>query len=52
LGVRPAGLAVGAVDLDHGEPDRVQVASQPGAVGAGAFHPDHLEGAVFAKPCR
>ena len=52
LAVRPAGLAVGAVDLHHGEPDRAQIAGQPGTVGAGALHADRLECAVLAEPCR
>ena len=38
-----AGLAVGAVDLDHLHPGGTQEPGKPGAVGAGALHPPPVQ---------
>jgi hypothetical protein len=48
--VRAARLAVGAVDLHHGNPDRAQIAGQRSTVGTGALHADRGEVAVSAEP--
>jgi hypothetical protein len=41
-------VGVGTVDLDHADTGGLQVAGQPRAVGAGAFHADGLHAAVAA----
>ena len=48
----PAGPPVGPVDLDHPHLLVKQVASQAGAVAAGALHADHTDLAVAAKPAQ
>jgi hypothetical protein len=52
LAVATSFLPVGTIDLDYGHTRRGEVASQPGAVGAGAFHPDPLERTERAEPTR
>ena len=48
----PAGASVGPVDLDHPHLLIKQVASQAGAVAAGALHADHPDLSVAAKPAQ
>ena len=43
-------LPVRAIDLDHRDAGTVQLAGQPGPIGAGALHADQLDDAVRAQP--
>ena len=52
LAMLPAGAPVGPVDLDHPHLLIKQVASQAGAVAAGALHADHTDVSVAAKPAQ
>jgi hypothetical protein len=52
LAMLPAGSPVGPVGLDHPHLLIEQVASQAGAVAAGALHPDHTDLSVVAKPAQ
>jgi len=52
LALGSAGGAIGAVDLDHGDPGGVKVAGEPGAVAAGPFDPDALNGPETHEPVR
>jgi hypothetical protein len=50
LALPPPVLAVGAVDLDHPDTGRGDVAGQAGAVAAGPFDPDQADGPEPAQP--
>jgi Ser/Thr protein kinase RdoA (MazF antagonist) len=52
LAVSAAGLAVGSVDLGHGEPGRAEIAGQGRAVAAGAFQADPVDDAMRSEPRR
>ena len=50
LALPAAVLAVGAVNLDHADTGRGDMAGQAGAVAAGAFDPDQADGPEPAQP--
>jgi hypothetical protein len=50
LAVQPAGLAIGAIDLDHPDTPATQVAGQSRAVGARTLHPDPGDGTKPGHP--
>jgi hypothetical protein len=47
-----AGLAVRAVDLDHGHARSLEVAGQTGAIGTGPFDPNPFDGPETAEPAQ
>ena len=50
LAPHAADLTVGAIDLDHHQPARLQVARQARPVGAGSFHTDPSDRTERAEP--
>ena len=50
LALAPAALAIGAVHLDDADPFVLKVTGEPGAIRAGPFDTDQLDGAEVAQP--
>ena len=50
LAVAASGLTVGSIDLDHRDAFAAQVSGEPGAIGAGAFDTDPVDGPETLQP--